>query len=36
MTSKLEESGRILERLVEAVLLPVSRVIGELDRSLDI
>jgi hypothetical protein len=36
MSTKLEESGRILKRLVEAILLPVSRVIGELNRSLNI
>lgn len=36
LTTKLEEGGGVLERLVESVGLPVVRVIGELDIPLDV
>ena len=36
MATKLEESGGILEYLLERIGLPVIRVVGELDGSLDI
>jgi len=35
-TAELEESGGVLEDLLECVRLPVVRVVGELDVSLDV
>jgi hypothetical protein len=34
--TKLEKRGRILEDLIESILLPVLRVVGELNSSLDV
>jgi hypothetical protein len=36
ISSKLEECGRVLEDLLESICLPIVRVVGELDVSLDI
>ena len=36
VTTELEERGRVLESLLEGVILPVVRIVGELDRALDV
>jgi hypothetical protein len=36
ITTELEERGSILKGLIECVLLPIIRIIGELDRALNV
>ena len=36
ISSELEEGGGILEHLLKSIGLPIIRVVGELNRSLDV